>query len=170
MNIIMVERESQIYKQLALHDGLTNLSNRTAYQEKLASLNASPTGRVKTIIAMFDINNLKTVNDSLGHEAGDRYIKNCAYFINSYFRDFATLYRIGGDEFAVICSLDDKKKFYNAFEEMKKNLSAADRSKINYAYGYAEFDKAVDETLYDTVKRSDERMYAKKTDIKNGMS
>ena len=53
---------------------------------------------------------------------------------------------------------------------MKKNLSAADRSKINYAYGYAEFDKAVDETLYDTVKRSDERMYAKKTDIKNGMS
>ena len=170
VNIIMVERESQIYKQLALHDGLTNLSNRTAYQEKLASLNASPTGRVKTIIAMFDINNLKTVNDSLGHEAGDRYIKNCAYFINSYFRDFATLYRIGGDEFSVICSLDDKKKFYNAFEEMKKNLSAADRSKINYAYGYAEFDKAVDETLYDTVKRSDERMYAKKTDIKNGMS
>ena len=70
----------------------------------------------------------------------------------------------------MICSLDDKKKFYNAFEEMKKNLSAADRSKINYAYGYAEFDKAVDETLYDTVKRSDERMYAKKTDIKNGMS
>lgn len=166
MDVKMIERESQEYKQLAMHDGLTNLSNRTAYQDKLSNLNASETGHRKTIIAMFDINDLKKFNDNIGHEAGDGYIKDCAYFINGFFRDFSTLFRIGGDEFAVICSLDDKKKFYNAYEEMQKRYAETDRKRINYAYGYAEFDETKDNDLYDTVRRADRQMYECKAKMK----
>ena len=165
MDILTVEKQSQTYKQMALHDGLTNLSNRTAYQERLAYLNASDTGHIKTIVAMFDINDLKKMNDVMGHDEGDRYIKDCAYFINSFFRDFSTLFRIGGDEFSVICSLDDKKKFYSAYEEMQKKYAEADRKRINFAYGYAEFDSNLDRDLYDTSRRADKMMY----DCKNKM-
>ena len=166
IDLKLVQKQSQTYKQMALHDGLTNLSNRTAYQEKIAYLNASDTGRVKTIVAIFDVNNLKSVNDRQGHEAGDRYIKSCAYFINGFFRDFATLFRIGGDEFAIICSLDDKKRFFAAYDEMQLKYTLADRENINFAYGYAEFDESQDQDLYDTVRRADKMMYECKLRMK----
>ncbi|MCH4193681.1 MAG: GGDEF domain-containing protein [Butyrivibrio sp.] len=169
MDILAVELQSQVYKQLALHDSLTNLSNRTAYEKNLNDLNNSSTGHLKAIVAMFDLNDLKKINDEQGHEAGDLYIKNCAYFINGFFRDFSTLFRIGGDEFALICSLDDKKKFYTAYEEMVRRYNEADKSQINFAYGYAEFDPVCDHNLYDTAKRADQVMYICKTRMKKNI-
>ena len=163
--------QSKEYKNMALHDGLTNLGNRHAYQDRLNRLNNSLTGRSKTIVAIFDVNNLKQKNDSEGHEVGDKYIKDCAYFINSFFRDFATLYRIGGDEFAIICSLDDKKRFYTAYSEMEEKFKEIDLDEINFAYGYAEFDHEEDSDLYDTVRRADRMMYECKMKMKkNGIA
>mgnify|MGYP003584459141 CR=1 FL=1 len=170
MDILAVELQSQAYKQMALHDSLTNLSNRTAYEETLDCLNTSSADYRKTVIAMFDLNDLKKINDEQRHEAGDLYIKSCAYFINGFFRDFSTLFRIGGDEFALICSLDDKRKFYTAYAEMLHEYEEADKAQINFAYGYAEFDPAIDHSLYDTIKRADQMMYACKTRMKKDVS
>ena len=119
---------------------------------------------------MFDLNDLKKINDEQGHEAGDLYIKNCAYFINGFFRDFSTLFRIGGDEFALICSLDDKRKFYTAYAEMLHEYKETDKAQINFAYGYAEFNPVIDHNLYDTIKRADQVMYACKTRMKKNVS
>ena len=157
-DIESIMAQSQIYRQLALHDILTGLCNRTAYQKTMSDIIANPERQLTTIVAMFDLNDLKKVNDESGHKAGDNYITESAAFINSFYKDFATLYRIGGDEFAVVCS-DSINRFLSSYEEMKKKIGSADRSKINFAYGYAAYDPAFDHDIYDTAKRADHSMY-----------
>lgn len=166
IDIATAEKQSQAYKQLALHDALTGLGNRTAYQETLAYLNAGEERRRKSIIVMFDLNDLKKVNDRLGHAEGDQYIQKSAAFINQYFRDFSTLYRIGGDEFALLCTLRDPQRFHDAFAQMQADCAALTDHSISFASGYAQFLQDLDQDLYDTVRRADQMMYTCKKQMK----
>lgn len=120
---------------------------------------------------MLDLNDLKRCNDTLGHEAGDNYIKNASKMIDSVFRENGKCYRIGGDEFCVILpsnskklckalmsSLQDRQKLHNAkFKE----------EKIYIAMGYAAYDGSRDKDLNDTRNRADAMMYENKQKMKN---
>ena len=92
--------------QLSFRDSLTGLFNRNKFNHMLSTQHAKgrPLG-----IACLDINGLNAANDQFGHSYGDRLIKKTADIIRKYFKDEA--YRIGGDEFVIIDSRLDERKF-----------------------------------------------------------
>ena len=96
----------EMLSQLSFRDSLTGLFNRNSFNHMLDS---RPEGNGMLGIAYLDINGLKAVNDRFGHSYGDRLIKKTADIIRKYFKDEA--YRIGGDEFVIIDSRLDERKF-----------------------------------------------------------
>lgn len=92
----------------ATHDGLTGLPNRTAFVRRLEeACGAVGDGRSAVALLFLDIDNFKQVNDSLGHEAGDRLLKEMAARIRGRLRADDVLARFGGDEFTVLLSDTD---------------------------------------------------------------
>ncbi len=88
---------------LAHFDRLTNLPNRQYFQEQLeAALNRANRGNHKVALFFLDLDNFKTINDTLGHHAGDELLVNATNSLQSILRTNDTLARLGGDEFAVI--------------------------------------------------------------------
>lgn len=85
---------------LSLHDQLTGLYNRAHFEEELRRLNSDHSPIVGII--MCDVDGLKLINDSLGHNAGDKFLRSAARLIKKAFRDSDVVARVGGDEFAVL--------------------------------------------------------------------
>lgn len=85
---------------LSFHDILTGLYNRTYFEEELTRLECRRGGSVGLIL--FDLDGLKLVNDSFGHEHGDNLLMQTAELIQGCFRESDVVARIGGDEFAVV--------------------------------------------------------------------
>ena len=100
--------------EAAITDSLTGLRNHRAFHEDLArSLHRAGRNRVPVSLVMLDLDELKEVNDSLGHQAGDDRLKALANAIRSTQRGTDCAYRVGGDEFAVIL---DGTRAWNALE------------------------------------------------------
>jgi len=103
------------YMHQAFHDPLTDLANRSLflYQVGHALTRASRLGKTVTVL-FFDLDNFKTVNDSLGHAAGDRLLADAARRLTTCVRDSDLIARLGGDEFAVLVEdaddLDDVRQ------------------------------------------------------------
>ena len=90
---------------LALHDHLTQLPNRTHLREQLESTLALARRRGSSLAVLFiDLDNFKTVNDSLGHHVGDDLLRQVAQRITATVRDSDLVSRLGGDEFVVVLS------------------------------------------------------------------
>lgn len=92
-----------LYRQLATEDSMTMLSNRNAYELRLQELMDKPPRELNYII--FDIDGMKHINDTYGHNMGDQVISLVARCIFEVFGDLGDCYRIGGDEFCVIITV-----------------------------------------------------------------
>lgn len=92
----------------ANRDGLTGIRNRHAYLEFVTELaeQLASGDTVDYAIVVFDVNGLKMINDTLGHQAGDRYIREACRIICDIFKR-SPVFRIGGDEFVVVARGDD---------------------------------------------------------------
>ena len=163
------ERTLNEAQLLATRDGLTGVKNKHAYVEAENELNELIAEEQAEAfgIAVCDINDLKAVNDTQGHAAGDRLIREaCSVICTSFKR--SPVFRIGGDEFAVICRGHD----YEHAEEILAQIEAAnDAGKeaggVQIACGYArlaEGDYAVEKVF----ERADRRMYERKAQMKDG--
>ncbi len=94
--------EARKWYRMAFRDDLTGLNNRTAYNQKIEDLQKGE-GRGSTGIILFDVDNFKMINDTKGHPEGDRVLKYVGSVLSEIFSStLYTVYRIGGDEFAVI--------------------------------------------------------------------
>jgi diguanylate cyclase (GGDEF)-like protein len=94
--------EEQLAHQ-ALHDALTGLPNRLLFMDRLKGALARNERLVTTVAVIFvDLDNFKGVNDSLGHDAGDRLLKTMAARLYACLRSCDTLARQGGDEFTIL--------------------------------------------------------------------
>ncbi len=114
----------QFYQKLSTTDPLTGLNNQHLYQRELGMLFqiARRYGRVFSL-AIIDIDNLKTINDSLGHQAGDFVIKKTAEIMTRIFRKADFLIRYGGDEFVVLLPESDEAQSVVATERLKAEIA-----------------------------------------------
>lgn len=150
------------YRDMANTDHLTQLKNRNAYHVDTQNLNALHAISDLGILAI-DLNNLKTVNDELGHDHGDTYLQISAQALLQAVNRSGTVYRIGGDEFAILVPHADEKTMkkieiaiHTIFNENKPDWSI----NIGLASGWAICtDK---DTLQSAFNQADALMYKHK--------
>jgi diguanylate cyclase (GGDEF)-like protein len=168
-------RENEVYRQLAYTDELTGLYNRMAFQHdmnnRMSQVNEAGEQSISpTTICMFDLNDLKKCNDNFGHDNGDKYIKMVADVIQEIFGIDGRCFRIGGDEFAVIMSSVSNNEITRMLNSMDRSINILNRKgfvvPVSVAAGYAVYDKKIDKSLEDTLKRADVLMYENKQEIK----
>ena len=155
-------------RNLAYRDPLTGVKNKLAYLETLSEIeNGIKNGSVKEFgVAVFDLNGLKAINDTLGHEAGDKYIKDGCMLICHQF-EHSPVFRIGGDEFVVILrdgDYENREALNQAFREQIDENQAKDL--VVVSSGMAVFIPGLDEEYNDVFKRADELMYERKIALK----
>jgi len=151
------------YKKLAYTDLLTGYENRMAFEHRLRECGELADQGKNVTLIICDVNNLKTVNDTQGHEAGDDYLKNTADLIFQNLGGKGSLYRIGGDEFAVIIAERKESEVESIMESLRREKRPAYKTQLfSCACGAATFTKGVDESLRDVFKRADEAMYIEK--------
>lgn len=163
-------KEAERFETLAYADELTGTYNRTAYNEYVRKVDLE--SRLYTVF-MFDLNNLKKCNDTLGHHYGDEYIKSCGQYIREAFELLGACYRIGGDEFCVIAENADDLQIETAYAALREKIELYNREhhvlNISVACGHAKFDKGLDKDLEDTRKRADLLMYENKINMKKNI-
>ena len=154
-------------------DALTAVRNRGAYNYRIQELQdqLDHGEQLEFAIGVFDCDNLKQVNDLHGHDKGDIYLMAASRLISEVFRN-SPVYRIGGDEFAVILQYEDyqnRDELASLFEEKQKAVNVSAEScwdEIRVALGIAVYDPAIDLSVNDTSRRADKIMYDNKRNRK----
>lgn len=146
----------------AKYDFLTGVRNRNAYDQKREKLNANRSYG----LVVFDINGLKTINDRLGHQQGDQLISEAARILVDTFWGYGKIYRIGGDEFALLFEKCDKETINARIGVMETQIAKENQNKdewkISISYGI-EMHKSDDEKTYEEVfENADNKMYKMK--------
>lgn len=175
VNAVKLGMQAEFVSQLAYRDGLTGVGNRTAFQERLEELEGKKKDFPGIAIMMFDVNDLKYVNDHLGHQQGDDLIVGSADIIKSALEaGEGSCFRIGGDEFAGVLVGDMVEerceKVLALFKDAMETYNAVpkQRLRISIAGGYAVYDhEQEDEMLMDVYQQADVRMYENKKQIKS---
>ena len=111
---------------------------------------------------VFDINNLKIINDKNGHAVGDYTISKVAEILQRCFVSLGNCYRIGGDEFVVICKNRQKAEITSALEQLKKYIDSYNQShktELSLAHGYA-FRNSLETSVEKLFEQADRAMYA----------
>ncbi len=159
--------------ELAHMDSLTGIRNRMAYDNEVMKLEGEIKIGMRSFgIAIIDMNFLKRINDTYGHECGNSAIVKLSKLICDTFAH-SPVFRIGGDEFAVILKNNDfrnidtlRYEFETKLEEFANDTSLQEWEKISAAFGYAAFDIEIDSTADDVFKRADQAMYENKKVMK----
>lgn len=171
MNLVVMGKQAEVIKKEASIDAMTKLRNRAEFERDMGRFTAKSSRKMGVI--MFDLNNLKYVNDTYGHELGDAYIISGSRVIYESFEKCGRIYRIGGDEFCCIAKSLTEEGFAARSREMEQRIAdfymeGADGARITMAIasGYAAFDPEQDSDLKETMKRADVRMYERKKQLK----
>jgi diguanylate cyclase (GGDEF)-like protein len=162
------EKRLILAQSLAKIDALTGVKNKHAYLEAESQLNLQIAQHcaLPFAVVMMDMNDLKTINDTAGHQAGDQSLRRACKIICDTFKH-SPVFRIGGDEFAVIARGHDYIHLEELLEKMKEHNAHALRcGDIVIACGMARFDH--DASVAEVFHRSDLSMYENKNQLKAG--
>ncbi len=150
-------------------DALTRVRNKGGFANYKEELQArlDQGEAVDFAVGVFDCDNLKQVNDQYGHDKGDIYIKTGCQLICRTFKH-SPVFRIGGDEFAVVLQNEDHRNREALVEQFRKARqegcqAAAHRwEEPRVAMGVADYDPSIDHSVDDTLRRADKIMYENK--------
>lgn len=167
------QQQASALSELATKDSLTGVRNKTAFDERARFLEQGlAEGDQDFGLVMVDLNNLKTINDTYGHDKGDIAIKNTCKMVCSIFAH-SPVYRIGGDEFVVVLAGEDYENVAALVERFEaEGLSVSEDSslepwdRVSAAIGYALYDDALDTSVESVLVRADHEMYRDKGDMK----
>lgn len=165
VNIIQEAKFIETYRKLAYTDVMTNFPNRSAFETMFTSLNESNMSGKTLALLIFDINNLKDANDTIGHQAGDKLIKTASESIMRTFGGYGEYYRLGGDEFAVVIINPQKAidEMLNEFDKTVEYFNKYHAYALSIAYGYSVKLWTKDMNFFrDIYREAQDRMYEKK--------
>ena len=159
--------KNKMISAMAFLDGLTGVKNKNAHREMVRKLDKEiEEGTAKFAVCMLDVNNLKMINDNVGHEAGDKVIIGCCYALCKGF-SHSPVFRIGGDEFVAIINGDDYENRQQIYDKLRKNEIKVRDVEYDFAVGMATFDSTHDHCFNDVFKRADQEMYLNKKEMKS---
>ena len=161
----VIERKTAEEKMayFSLHDALTGLYNRTFFEQEMRRLSDNRMGKVGLI--MCDVDGLKLINDSMGHDNGDSLLVATANLIKKCFRSSDIVARVGGDEFAVLLPNCSAELLENAYNRLQKSANQSELSwqglPLSLSIGTAlRTDPSV--PLTEIYKEADNNMYRQK--------
>lgn len=161
---IRTKQEKLSYE--ATHDPLTGLSNRGVFEKISAGFDSSGMG-----LLIIDVDNFKGINDTHGHDVGDKVLRDVAKLLVSSFRSGDTVCRIGGDEFLVILNgitEDNREMLLAKMASISAKLSAEDRDPpVTLSVGGAFGDSSL--SVGELFKNADVALYKVKEAGKNGV-
>lgn len=159
--------KNEIYHELAVKDLMIGLANRTAFEQEMSRLREASSPEEAVYFLFADVNNLKAVNDTYGHDSGDDCLVNTARLLRECFCEPSICYRIGGDEFCVICRGLNDKDIDARIEQLYSQVKSVDDQTVypySIACGYHIID---DEGADNCLKKADAMMYQEKMRFKN---
>ncbi|MCR5604446.1 MAG: diguanylate cyclase [Lachnospiraceae bacterium] len=171
-----VRKEKQVLKalntekELARRDELTGTKNKTAYTELEKSVQANMDNGMDYLtfaIVVCDANNLKQINDNVGHVAGDEYIRESAKLLCDIF-DHSPVFRVGGDEFVVFLRGGDYAIRDELMERLRSQVRANQMNESGpvLAAGMAVYTPETDSLVSEIFDRADRAMYEDKQSLK----
>ena len=167
-----LRKDLQQTQIIANQDPLTGIGSAAAFKTMSILIDKQiKAGRsIKFAVIECDVNNLKYINDNLGHDKGNEYLQNCCKVFSSVFSQ-NSIFRIGGDEFVIVLYDAQYEKRTELFKKLK--LSITDNSKsptqcVSFAAGMSEYNKETDKSINDVLKRADTLMYQDKIKMKKG--
>lgn len=150
----------------ANHDGMTQALNKRCYQNMIPIFKKCDS----ICIIYFDVNNLKLMNDTSGHEKGDMVIKRASEYIKEFTGQNDYCFRMGGDEFLMVMTNCTFRQIDEIIERLESdapfilnNDSDPVKCALSFGYSYAKGEYSYDELLTE----AEENMYTKKAELKN---
>lgn len=174
-----LKRQFEYINSLVYLDAMTGAKNKRAFMDVRDDIDArirrSKAGgeKLEFAVVVFDVNNLKYMNDNFGHKAGDMLIKNACNLITKNFI-YSPVFRIGGDEFVTILTDKDYKNRIELLTKLRTEMDypfkAADKSfdNLSLASGMAEYNPDSDDLFHSVFERADAEMYKAKIAMKGG--
>ena len=159
--------------ELALKDPLTGIRNKLGYDKEVQKVEwEMATGLKELGVAMVDLNFLKQINDTYGHDNGNVALIRLSKILCNVF-EHSPVFRIGGDEFVIILKDHDLEniddliiEFKRKLQELKDNPELEYWEKISAAIGYAIYNPEIDSAFDNIFRRADKSMYANKKEMK----
>ena len=168
LNALYDKATQNTLEQLAYADFLTGLSNRRQCEILFDELDET---NAPYVLITFDLNDLKRINDSLGHTEGDRYIKAFSDILKTTFVDLGLLARMGGDEFIAVITKVDQANISNLTDAFYQNINAVNAQNPNWnmsaAYGIYYSHEEYASCTRDAFRIADARMYDHKNEMKS---
>ena len=154
--LVQEGKKIKIIKEEAEQDGLTHVKNRKSFEDFISLIPTTEYARYSMV--MFDLNDLKTMNDQFGHGMGDCYLIISSEIIRDIYGEYGEIYRIGGDEFCLISTELEEEEYLECEKRMcdwmrsLKGTQAKDFMKI--ASGYAKYNCNRDITIQEIGRAS----------------
>ncbi len=155
--------------EYSFNDALTGGYNTKAYHEELDSLFEDEQHKKNIWCIIADLNNLKIINDVLGHLEGDNAIRTSYHVLNENFKKFGKTYRIGGDEFVSLLSNCSRKHVEEGIASVitqLATLNSTNEEKFSLAFGYEHFNGSTMDEYKEFFKIVDKKMYHNKMESK----
>lgn len=162
----VTESQKQDYYDMLVNvDMLTGAGNRNAYESVLNDPERS--AQILGVLT-FDINGLRIINETHGHDMGNQAIRRCCESIREAFRGMGDCYRIGDDEFAFLARrTEDLGRCIRTFEALMRDAEKTLQFPVQVALGWALCDPQQPDALREAIRRSNESMDADKIRKKN---
>jgi len=154
-------------RYISIHDPLTGVLNRFAFEQEMHDIDNSGTSGVGLIVC--DVDGLKTINDNLGHEAGDVLLKQCAEVLRSCFNREELVSRIGGDEFTILMKNCRTTELEASVKNLRTTIEEYNQGNVRYPLSLSighSYKSTANITMSEVFRQADNLMYAEKPERK----
>ena len=162
--IVSNRKKRRDLDRMAHIDNTTGIKNRRSFDEAVAQIGTDPVSGDFVFLSA-DLNELKQVNDTMGHEAGDELIIAAANCLNSIMEPYGNVFRVGGDEFAAIGHIrgEERQAGFDRIREDCEKWTGSCGQKLSISVGFVAAEELSDPTLKNLRVEAERRMYEAKT-------